>query len=143
MRIAPLAALAAVTTLTAAPAFAADPVEGEWITADGTGKVRIAPCPGKTDHLCGRITGAVNPTDANALDSKNPNPQLRTRPLTWLVMMSDFKSVGTGRWTGGRLYDPTAGKTYDGKLSINANGTLKVEGCISVICLAQTWRRVS
>ena len=41
----------------------------------------------------------------------------------------------------GKIYDPNSGKTYDSKISVNTNGTLKVEGCILVICQAQTWKR--
>lgn len=136
-----LALVAAAFTLAAAPAFAADPVVGEWITADGTGKVRIAPCPGKTDRICGVIAGSTNPKASDDRDSNNPNPALRGRSLLGLQILSDFKPVANGRWTGGKIYDPRAGKTYDSKLSISPNGALKVEGCISVICQAQTWRR--
>ena len=43
--------------------------------------------------------------------------------------------------TGGKIYDPNSGKTYDSKIGVNANGTLKVEGCVLVVCQAQTWKR--
>ena len=46
----------------------------------------------------------------------------------------------TVRRPGGSIYDPQSGKTYDSKLSLNPDGTLKVEGCISIICQAQTWK---
>jgi uncharacterized protein (DUF2147 family) len=133
--------LAAGLALVAAPALAADPVEGEWLTQDATAKVRIGPCPGKADRMCGVISWLKNPADAKATDSKNPDPQLKTRTILGLPMIRDFKAAAPGRWTGGKIYDPGSGKTYDSKIGVNANGTLKVEGCILVVCQAQTWRR--
>lgn len=138
MRIAGLAIAAA---LLASPAIAADPVEGEWLTQGGSGKVRIAPCAGRPDRLCGLITWLSDPNTAKARDTNNPEARLRTRPLIGLPMIRDFRKAAAGRWTGGKIYDPGSGKTYDSKISINPNGTLKVEGCILVVCQAQTWRR--
>lgn len=133
--------LALGLTLAAAPALAADPVEGDWLTQTGTGKVRIAPCAGKADRLCGAIFWLKNPADQKATDVNNPEAKLRSRPILGLPMLYGFKAAGPGRWTGGKIYDPQTGKTYDSKLSINPNGTLKVEGCVAVICQAQTWKR--
>lgn len=131
-------ALAAALALAAAPAFAADPVEGEWLTPSGSGKVRIAPCGGK---LCGNITWLKNPADAKASDNNNPDPKLKARPILGLPMLWGFKPAGPGKWTGGKIYDPGSGKTYDSKLSVRPDGTLKVEGCILMVCQAQTWKR--
>ena len=134
--------LAAGLLLAAAPAFAADPVEGVWLTESGTGKVTIGPCPAKTNLMCGRLTWLKNPADAVAKDNNNPDPALKSRTILGLPLIWNFKTGGKpGKWTGGKIYDPESGKTYDSKISVNANGTLKVEGCILVICQAQTWRR--
>lgn len=134
--------VAAGLLLAATPAFAADPVEGDWLTQSGSGKVTIGPCPGKPALMCGRLTWLKDPADAVAKDTHNPDPALRTRTILGLPMIWNFKAAGQpGKWTGGKIYDPEAGKTYDSKISINANGTLKVEGCILVICQAQTWKR--
>ena len=135
-------ALAAGFALTAAaPALAADPVEGEWLTQAATGKVRIAPCPGKPNLMCGNISWLKDPANATAKDANNPDPALKSRPIMGMPMIWNFKQAAPGRWTGGKIYDPNTGKTYDSKISVNANGTLKVEGCILVVCQAQTWKR--
>jgi len=133
---APILSLA--LSLIAAPAFAADPVEGEWLTQAGTAKVRVAPCAGKADRMCGTITWVRT---AGMKDAENPDPALRSRPLVGLTMIRDFKSAGPGKWTGGKIYDPQSGKTYDSKMRANPDGTLKVEGCVLVVCQAQTWRK--
>lgn len=131
----------ALALTAAAPAFAADPVEGEWLTQSGSGKVKIAPCAGKPERLCGVIVWLKDPADAAAKDTHNPDPAQKTRSLMGLPMIWGFKQAAPGKWTGGRIYDPGAGKTYDSKISVNANGTLKVEGCILMVCQAQTWKR--
>ncbi|MBL8553738.1 MAG: DUF2147 domain-containing protein [Phenylobacterium sp.] len=131
-------AIAAAFTLAAAPALAADPVEGEWLTQSGSGKVRIAPCGAR---LCGAITWLKNPADAKATDANNPDARLKARPILGLPMLWGFRQAAQGKWNGGKIYDPASGKTYDSKMSINANGTLKVEGCILMVCQAQTWKR--
>lgn len=132
--------LAAGLLLCAAPAFAADPVEGDWLTSDAGSKVRIGACPDQPDLMCGVVSWlpAANSKD---LDTKNPNAALRTRPILGVSTMTGFKQTAPGKWTGGKLYDPASGKTYDGKISANPDGTLKVEGCVMVICQAQTWKR--
>jgi len=134
------ALLAIGLLLVASPAVAADPVEGEWLTPGGGSKVKIAPCPGKPELMCGVVSWLPD-AKAKAVDSKNPNAALRDRPILGMTTVANFKSSGPGKWTGGKLYDPASGKTYNGKLSANANGTLKVEGCVLMVCQGQTWTR--
>jgi uncharacterized protein (DUF2147 family) len=135
-----LPALAAALTLAATPALAADPVQGEWLTQTGSAKIRIGPCPGRPERMCGLVSW-LPAANAKATDSNNPNPALKTRPIMGLPMIRDFKQAAPGRWTGGKIYDPNSGKTYDSKMSVNTNGTLKVEGCILMVCQGQTWRK--
>jgi uncharacterized protein (DUF2147 family) len=134
-------ALATVLALTAAPALA-DPTHGEWLTQSGSARVKIGPCPGSAERLCGNVSWVRNPAEAKATDANNPDPKLKTRPIMGLPMLWGFKAAGPGRWTGGKIYDPQSGKTYDSKLSLNPNGTLKVEGCIAIVCQGQTWKRI-
>lgn len=134
-------ALAAALTLAATPALAADPVEGVWLTQSGSGRVKIAPCAALAQRLCGAIVWLRDPENAKAHDNNNPDPALKSRTILGLPMLWGFKPAGPGRWTGGKIYDPESGKTYDSKISIRPDGALKVEGCIVVVCQAQTWRR--
>lgn len=138
-----LARLAAATALAAAlatPALAADPVEGLWLVQAGTAKVKVAPCAADKAKMCGQITWLKN---AGAKDANNPDASLRNRPVMGMLMIRDFKSAGPGKWKDGKIYDPNSGKTYGSKMSANPDGTLKVEGCVAVVCQAQTWKRTS
>jgi uncharacterized protein (DUF2147 family) len=141
LTLAAVLSLTALCSLAARPALAADPVEGEWLTQGASGKVRIAPCAGQAARMCGTISWLRDPATAKASDSNNPDAKLKTRPLMGLPMLWGFKSATPGKWSGGKIYDPGSGKTYDSKMSVNANGTLKVEGCILMVCQAQTWKR--
>lgn len=132
-------ATAFALALSAGAALASASPVGVWYTQDKQGKVRIAPCG---DKLCGVIIsgrGRDGKPASDARDEANPNPALRSRPILGLQILRDFKPAGPGRWAGGKIYDPNTGRTYDSKLSLTAGGVLKVEGCISVICQAQSW----
>jgi uncharacterized protein (DUF2147 family) len=134
--------LGAALALAATPALAADPVEGDWLVQGGSAKVRIAPCAGKPDRLCGVFTWLKSEKPGQVVrDAENPDPALRSRPLVGSIFIRDFRRVEAGRWTGGKIYSPEEGKTYDSKMRINPDGTLKLEGCVLVICQKQTWRR--
>ncbi len=144
MKTAALAALA--LAFGASAAQAADPVEGLWLVQSGTAKVKVSPCAADKAKMCGAIVWLKSPNDKAGQplkDANNPEPAQRSKPLVGLNMIRDFKSAGPGKWTGGKIYDPGAGKTYGSKMSLNPDGTLKVEGCISVVCQAQTWKRTS
>ena len=141
----PLLAIAAGLSLAAGAAHAADPAEGVWLVEAKNAQVRIAPCAANSAQLCGAIVWLSKPLGDDGQprrDEKNPNAQARTKPLMGMLMIRDFRAAGPGRWEGGKIYDPKAGKTYASKMRVSPDGTLKVEGCVMVVCKAQTWTRV-
>lgn len=129
-------ALALPALLLAAPALAAEPISGRWITEDGKALIEIGNCGAS---VCGRIARVLKPTPGRAAtDINNPDARLRSRPMLGLAILSGFTAAGS-EWKGS-IYDPEEGKTYRSVLQRNANGTLKVKGCIMMFCRAQTWR---
>jgi uncharacterized protein (DUF2147 family) len=132
-----LAAALAVSFVSSAQAAS---VVGDWRTADGLANVRIAPCGEK---LCGTIDWLKHPNDKITglprKDPLNPDPKLRDRPLLGLPLLRDFVAAGPDHWSGGTIYDPDSGKTYDSKMTLRADGALKVEGCVVIFCRAQVW----
>jgi uncharacterized protein (DUF2147 family) len=134
--------------LIAAFAFAAGvaqaaSVEGDWLTPKGGGKVHIAPCGPK---LCGTITWLKRSTDKAGQplkDTLNPDPALKARPVVGVRILSGMKPAGDGRWTGGSIYNPGDGKTYDSKMTLDPTGVLKVQGCVTIVCITQIWTRPS
>jgi uncharacterized protein (DUF2147 family) len=131
-----LAAALAGTIALAAPAQAAQPINGRYVTEDGAALVEVGPCGGKT---CGRIVRVLkHAPGAAATDVNNKDKALRSRPIVGMPVLSEFADAGSD-WRG-RIYDPRNGKTYKSIVSRNTDGTLKVQGCIAFLCQTQVWR---
>ncbi|WP_315854952.1 DUF2147 domain-containing protein [Qipengyuania aquimaris] len=122
----------------AAPLAAAAPVEGRWVTAEKDAVITIGDC-GRT--VCGRISRFLvpPPQGADQRDVNNRDPQLRTRKLLGMPVLTGLVEEDD-LWRG-RIYDPKSGKTYRSVIRrINAT-TLEVKGCIGPFCQTQTWKR--
>jgi uncharacterized protein (DUF2147 family) len=116
---------------------AATTPSGTFVTQDGTAVVRVEPCGAS---ICGRVDEVLNKEPGiPQTDVHNPNPKLRTRPLVGLPILGGFTWNGE-QWVGGRIYDPKTGKTYRSKLSVAADGSLSVSGCVLFVCQSQQWR---
>ena len=127
MKFYALAAAAAMAFAT--PVFAADPVEGVWQTEVDDGNyayVTIAPC---ADKLCGVISRTFNSNGEFSSDNKG-------KPIVW-----DMVPQGGGSYKQGKIWQPSTGKVYNSKMSLNGS-QLKVSGCVGPICKGQTWVRV-
>jgi uncharacterized protein (DUF2147 family) len=128
-------AAAALFASLAVPASAQD-VSGNWLTASGETRVRIAPCGA---NVCGTIVWTKN---AGAKDENNPNAALKSRNLVGVNMIS-MKPDGNRKWSG-TLYNPQDGKTYSGSLTQNDANSLSLSGCVAgIFCRSQTWTRVN
>lgn len=137
MRIRSLA-IAAMVALLPVTAVAAPPIEGRWKTEDGKAVVDIARCG---DGLCGHVVRVLAPTPKGPpVDSNNPDPRLRHRPILGLEVLSGFHA-DDDEWRG-RIYSPEEGKSYRSILQRTGADTLKVRGCIAIFCKTQTWTRV-
>lgn len=129
---------AAFTALLAAPAFAADSINGRWITQDKDGIVQIGKCGATT---CGKIVRfLITPPDGpDQRDIYNPNPKLKKRKLLGLPVLTNFKEEPT-LWRG-TIYDPNTGKSYRSVIRRKNANTLEVKGCIGPFCQTQIWRK--
>jgi uncharacterized protein (DUF2147 family) len=119
---------------------------GTWATANDESHVQIEQCG---DALCGKIVWLKKPLGADgkpAIDSENPDPQLRSRPLFGLPLLGGFahSSDDVNLWVNGRIYDPSDGRTYSCKLTVIDAETLDVRGYVGLSFLGktQTWTRV-
>ena len=110
-----------------AAVFAQD-VVGKWKLEDGSAIVEVYQ---EGDVFNGKIVWLKNPTEADgspAVDSNNPDAKLRSRQLIGLNMLSGLKQKG-GEYSGGSIYDPGNGKTYN--CSMKGEGDiLKVRGSL-------------
>ena len=125
-----------------AAALAQD-VVGKWKLEDGTAIVEVYK---SGDAYNGKIVWLEKPTEADgspAVDDKNPDKALRSRKLIGLNMLSGLKKNG-GEYTGGTIYDPGNGKTYNCSMKVEGD-ILKVRGSLDkkgLIGRTMDWYRV-
>ena len=122
----------------AAPAGAAEPITGRWVTAEKDAVVAIAQC-GKA--LCGRIERfLVPPPQGNdQRDVNNSDPAKRSRKLLGTAILTGLTADGD-LWQG-QVYDPKQGKTFTAKVRRKPDGTLEMKGCIGPFCQTQVWKK--
>ncbi len=110
---------------------AAASVNGRWYTDKKDSIVEIGQCG---TVICGKVVKILAPTPNGkpAVDSNNPDPKLRSRPILGMPILLGFKDAGK-EWTGS-IYDPRAGKVYRSTLARLTNGNLRVKGCVGPFC---------
>lgn len=106
-----------------------DAVLGHYWSPKKDGKIEIFKSGNK---YMGKFTWGKNPRK----DTNNPDPARRDQPLTGMVFLKDFV-YDNGTYTGGTIYDPNNGKTYQCKMWLQ-NGDLKVRGFIGISLLGRT-----
>lgn len=115
-----------------------------WLNASGEGRIQIYE---DKDRFFGKLIWLKNPLNEQGkpkLDHKNPDNNLKTRPLIGAVILKDFKYEGEGKWEDGEIYDPKSGKTYSCNLTLVKEDVLEVRGYIgiSLIGRTETWTKV-
>jgi uncharacterized protein (DUF2147 family) len=128
--------------LAATQAQAGGDVSGIWRTQAGDAKVRVSRCGG--GGICGVVVwlkDPINPaTGKPQVDDKNPNPSLARRPMIGLPLFSGMRASAPNRWSG-QIYNADDGNSYASNVSASGPDTLKVEGCVGVLCGGETWTR--
>jgi uncharacterized protein (DUF2147 family) len=110
-----------------------DPI-GEWRVSKGYATIRIADCDGR---LWGVVASETHPS----VDSKNPDPNLRTRPTLGMPVLLSMARAKRNRWDG-QIYNSQDGHTYSANISMVNPNTLKVEGCfLGFLCGGENWTR--
>ena len=123
-------------------AFAQD-VVGKWKLDDGSAIVEVYK---QGNAYNGKIVWLQEPTEPDgtpAVDSKNPDVKLRKRQLIGLNMLSGLTKNGS-EYTGGSIYDPGNGKTYNCSMKVEGD-VLKVRGSLDkkgLIGRTMDWYRV-
>ncbi len=71
------------------------------------------------------------------LDAQNPDPSLRDRPLSNMILGRGFQFQDL-HWRNGRIYDPVSGNVYQSQLSLQSDGLLKLTAYIGLPFLGRT-----
>jgi uncharacterized protein (DUF2147 family) len=136
--------LVVLIALLAAPIARSETVgepTGIWLTQAGDAKVRVSKCGG---GLCSVIIWLKDPINAATgkpeVDDKNPNPAFAKRPMIGLSLFSGMRPSGPNKWSG-QIYNADDGKSYESHVSVSGPDTLRVEGCVGVLCGGESWTR--
>lgn len=127
-------------TLGFSSVFAQNQIIGKWLSEDQEGITEIYEQSAK---YFGEITWLKKPNDNKGIpftDTENPDKVKRNQPLMGLLMLTNFY-YKKNEWTGGRIYDPQSGKTYNCIMWLTDNNTLKVRGYWGLFYQTQTWIR--
>jgi len=77
------------------------------------------------------------------VDSKNPDPNLRSRPTLGMPILLGMAPSQTNRWDG-KIYNSQDGHTYSASISLLDPNTLRVQGCfLGFLCGGENWTRVN
>lgn len=136
----------------AAAASEKEAVLGLWRTPpDAKNGAAIVEIRQKGEGLSGHIVWLekpVYPPDHPAagqpkVDRENPYPNLRTRPVLGLEILTGFHWDGK-RWVDGEVYDPVSGNTYRATVTPESRDRLWLRGYVGVPLLGRTevWTRV-
>jgi uncharacterized protein (DUF2147 family) len=120
----------------------ADDIKGIWLTENKDGKVEIYR---SGNMYFGKLIWGKYVMDANGkpnYDVKNPDPNLRTRPLKDLVFLTGLV-YEEEKWVKGKAYDSTSGKTYSCEVAIKGKN-LYLRGYFGITLLGKTtvWQRL-
>lgn len=138
----------------AAPGVPLHPIEGTWQTVLDS-EITIVPCP---EGFCGMLSKIVVPTEglsgeevaaAQAMpvesftDARNKDPQLRSRPMLGLQILT-LQPSDKPHVLNGDIYNPQDGNTYSGYVEMLGPDLVRLNGCVlfNVVCRGEDWVRV-
>ena len=117
---------------------------GKWRTIDdATGKAK------SIVEITRAEDGTLRGTVVEILSSdKGPNPKCdnckgasKGKPIKGMTILWGLRDEGDGQYGGGRILDPSKGKTYKSELELLGDDRLGVAGCIAFFCRQQEWVR--
>jgi uncharacterized protein (DUF2147 family) len=109
-----------------------DRLLGKWLSST---KKSVCLIYKKGQTYEGKITWYVESYDENGnilTDQNNPDPDVRDRPVIGLVILKDLTYSGNDTWSGGTIYMPRTGKTYDCKLTMQDKDSVEVTAYIGL-----------
>lgn len=119
-----------------APADLAQQVQGDWLTADRGGVIRVSACG---DAICGTVVG-VSEFGPDGSPPKGANGQ----PTCGRVIIKVSKAA-EDEALHGTVTDPANDSVYTAKLSLGDGGELRLRGYIGTPLLGRTevWTRAN
>lgn len=132
----------AFTTAISALAQQATDILGTWLNEEGDAKIEVYQ---EGEVFFGKLIWIKDyetlPKERQ-LDSKNPDPKLRTRSKLGMILMKDLV-FDDDEWTDGEIYDARSGKLYSLTATLDGNNKLDLRGYVGVSLFGRTssWTR--
>jgi len=127
----------AFPSLTKAQDGKADKIAGIYLTYDddtGKEKSQVKIHKASNGKYVGEIVWLKEPKETNGkekLDKNNPDTKLQSRKIMGLQILKDFTfDAGDDEWSGGTIYNPSSGKTYNCYMKFETGKSLKIRGYI-------------
>ncbi len=131
-----LVMLAVIAFAGGASASDGDVILGTWWTPEKDGKFEMYRSDDNKYH------GKILPGDGpERLDENNPDPALQSRSLVGVDFLAGFAyDADKGEWTGGTIYDPDNGRTYDARMWLDKDDRTKLNarGFVGISAFGRT-----
>ncbi|MBI4478571.1 MAG: DUF2147 domain-containing protein [Acidobacteria bacterium] len=140
-RSAAVMAVAILSAMLGAPAFAQNSAIGLWknVESDKVTFIRTYEEGGK---LLGKVEKVLkNNVEDTAARCMKCKDEKKDKPMAGLQLIWDMQKDGE-KWSGGKLLDPETGRVVNCKLETAEGGQkLLVKGSIAFLSKTQTWAR--
>lgn len=103
----------------------ANDITGKWNLPNHNATVEIFTENGK--YFARIISVDHDESELGLYDRHNPDEDKRDRPVEGLLIITDMERDGN-RWTGGDIYDPQTGRTYNCRITRESNNEITVRG---------------
>jgi uncharacterized protein (DUF2147 family) len=128
-------------------------IVGDWLVESRDAVIRIEQVGDEYQgYILWQLHDTYGPEDGPELngkvvtDRKNPDPALRSQPLTGLRLLKGLHyDASNGKWTGGRVYNSDNGRTYNCLVRLLGPNRLQLRGYIGISLLGgnTVWSRVT
>ena len=128
---------------TTGSAEATSEITGRWLVEKRDGIVLIER---QGDYLVGKLVWAKDRDGIKGderLDAKNPQPELRSRKVLGIEILSGIPATPReDGWYGrGHVYNPKTGKSYNVKIKLEAPDRLRLRVGRSILGYTTRWTR--
>ena len=108
---------------------------GEWLVAKKLARIKVVDCD---RQMWGVVSWEMQP----GVDSKNPDPALRSRPTLGMPILLGMAQSKVNQWDG-QIYNSQDGHTYSANIKLETANVLRVQGCfLGFLCGGEDWTRV-
>jgi uncharacterized protein (DUF2147 family) len=128
-------------------------IVGDWLVQSRDAVIRIEQIGDEYQgHILWQLHDTYGPEDGPGLDGKivtdrnNPDPALRSQPLTGLRLLKGLRYDASGRkWIDGRVYNSDNGRTYNCLVRLLSSNRLQLRGFIGISLFGgnTVWSRVT